>query len=269
MERKALIFMLMISLLFFGVSCFSQPPPDVPGKSITWHVLLIVIPNTAVTIKLNGKESVYAGSMTPQQIRDGIDSFIAYPYLAQFLTKGVVHIRPTIEITDNTISKVTVSDDNVYLYPSDIAPILKKYDGKKRFDSIMVYWLRGSMPSYGWGYSFGLTESGATYCTVTDAPTDIWQVPRQGEVFLHEWLHGVASYFRKQGYESQIPPKDADGGGAYGYHSSTVNGWCGYYADLMNGNVLVDGKRMGFTPAMWLSGTPVLYPAAPAKNAEK
>jgi hypothetical protein len=60
MERKALIFMLMISLLFFGVSCFSQPPPDVPGKSITWHVLLIVIPNTAVTIKLNGKESVYA-----------------------------------------------------------------------------------------------------------------------------------------------------------------------------------------------------------------
>ena len=269
MIRQIFSFMLIFLLLIAGVNCFPQSAPDSPRASITWHVLLIVIPNTMVKIMLNGKESGYAANMTPQQIKDGIDSFICYPYLVQALTKDVVHIRPTIEITGDTVAKVTVSGDNVYLYPSDISSILKKYDGKKRFDSIMVYLLRGKMPSYGWGYSFGLTDSGATYCTVTDADTDIWQVPKQGEVFLHEWLHGVASYFRKQGYESLIPPKDADGGGAYGYHSSPSNGWCGYYADLMNGNVMVSGKRMGITAAMWLSGTPVTSPSVPVSNQAK
>ena len=46
-----------------------------------------------------------------------------------------------------------------------------------------------------WGLAIGPSDwsNGATYCTVGNAPVDGWNEPRPGEVWLHEWLHGVCA----------------------------------------------------------------------------
>jgi len=71
----------------------------------------------------------------------------------------------------------------------------------------------------------------------------------KGEVWLHEWLHGVCNFFEIQGYK--MPAGDADGGDRHGYIRSPETGWTGYYRDLMNGRVIEDGKPRGIPPHAW------------------
>jgi hypothetical protein len=80
-----------------------------------------------------------------------------------------------------------------------------------------------------------------------------------GEVWLHEWLHGVCAFFASKGY--LMPDGDADGGARHGYNQSPVSGWTNYYRDLMSGNVLENSKRTGIPLDAWQS--------APLHAAEK
>ena len=49
-----------------------------------------------------------------------------------------------------------------------------------------------------------------------------------------------------------MPERDADGGELHGYVRSPTAGWTEYYRDLMNGNVLIDGKRFGIPSEAWV-----------------
>jgi hypothetical protein len=84
---------------------------------------------------------------------------------------------------------------------------------------------------------------------VTNAPSWAWNIPMIGEVWLHEWLHGVCRIYEEDGIP--MPRYDADGGGSHGYIQSKVTGWTDFYRDLMTGNVLEDGERKGITATAW------------------
>lgn len=90
----------------------------------------------------------------------------------------------------------------------------------------------------------------ATYATVANAPSFAWRIPMIGEVWLHEWLHGVCAYFRDFGH--LMPSGDADGGSRHGYVQSKTTGWTDYYRDLMNGGVLDEGRSTGIQSDGWL-----------------
>jgi hypothetical protein len=92
-------------------------------------------------------------------------------------------------------------------------------------------------------------SNGATYATVGNTESWIWQVPVVGEVWLHEWLHGVCAHFAGLGYV--MPDGDADGVARHGYIQSPVSGWTDYYRDLMTGNVLDAGKATGIPLDAW------------------
>jgi hypothetical protein len=75
-----------------------------------------------------------------------------------------------------------------------------------------------------------------------------------GEVWLHEWLHGVCRIFMEMGFA--MPQYDADGGGSHGYIQSETTGWTSYYRDLMTGRVVEDGQCLGITSEAWRSPRP-------------
>jgi len=78
-------------------------------------------------------------------------------------------------------------------------------------------------------------------------------VPTVGEIWLHEWLHGVCDYYSGKGY--RMPDGCADGGGRHGYMWSPSSGWAAYYRDLMTGRVQENGVSTGISPDMWRSGS--------------
>jgi len=89
----------------------------------------------------------------------------------------------------------------------------------------------------------------ATYATVANVQSEIWEIPVKGEVWLHEWLHGACSFFKSLGYT--MPDGDADGAERHGYIRSPVTGWTDYYRDLMNQDVLEEGTATGIPTAAW------------------
>lgn len=82
-----------------------------------------------------------------------------------------------------------------------------------------------------------------------------------GQVFIHEWLHGVCHFYKNLGWDTQISSGDADDGGRFGYADGTGND-LPYYEAMITGKVL-DKKQAGHplaaTPGIsntiWNSGT--------------
>ncbi len=146
--------------------------------------------------------------------------------------------------------------------PNDTRAELDRFAPRGSFDSIFVLWPQTNfatgraIPSGGWGFGMGATNetNGATYATVANTRREIWQLPRIGEVWLHEWLHGVCHHFRRRGYA--MPDGDADGADRHGYVHSPTNGWSDYYRDLMNGRVLEDGEPKGIATIAWEEPNP-------------
>jgi hypothetical protein len=109
------------------------------------------------------------------------------------------------------------------------------------------------IPSFGWGWGLQATSwsNGATYATVANAEDWVWQVPTVGEVWVHEWLHGVSPFYEGLGYPQ--PDGNADGGSGHGYDWSPTEGWAAYYRDLMTGQVWEPllGAYTGITSQAW------------------
>ncbi len=182
------------------------------------------------------------------------------PALARECSGGLVDITYTVRHITRPLTSLThMGGPNYWPSPQDVFPELSKY--APDYDSVFVLWPQSEMstgrqvPSGGWGLAIGPGHipGGGTYCSIANAADTNWDVPRVGEVWLHEWLHGVCDLYESKGYP--MPYANADGGGSHGYVRSPVTGWCRYYRDLMTGQVRENGRMTGITPEAWLSGT--------------
>jgi hypothetical protein len=125
------------------------------------------------------------------------------------------------------------------------------------YDSIFVFWPQNdsiagtSISCRGWGLGMGASDwsNGATYAVVANAPSSAWRREAPGEVWLHEWLHGVCPHFASKGHP--MPSGEADGAELHGYVRSPLKGWTEYYRELMTGNVLENGQRLGIPLTAW------------------
>ena len=196
--------------------------------------------------------------LSDAEIDDAIESFRHFPELVTELTQGLLLIEFEIVYTERTLTTLTGTGPGQYWpSPDDTRPELDRLAPPDRYDSMFVLWPQNSLgtgrsiPSAGWGLAIpaGPWSNWATYATVANARSTTWKVPRLGEVWLHEWLHGVCGFFAEQDYE--MPAGDADGGGRHGYAQSPVSGWTQYYRDLMTANVLENGRRLGIPLEAW------------------
>jgi hypothetical protein len=219
-----------------------------------WRALLIVYRRIDVALP-SGR---FAHSLGDAEIDAGVDSFRRLPALAARLSDGGAAVSDELAHAERPLGSLTPMGDGIFWpSPADTRTELDALAPGGAYQSVFVLWpqrdLAGgtSVPTGGWGLAIRATDwsNGATYATVANTDVETWARPVCGEVWLHEWLHGVCDHFSRRGHE--MPPGDADGGGRHGYRQSPVDGWCAYYRDLMTGRVEVAGRRLGIPPAAW------------------
>lgn len=226
----------------------------------TWKTVLLVYSTIDVRYPIGRWRSQrFAHELTPAEIEEASRSFRGFPLLVAELTDRRASVDYSIIHVDHPLRSVSpISWGGFWPSPDDVQAELQQHAPVGAVDSVFVLWpqsdfaRRRAIPSGGWGFGMGATATtnGATYATVANALPEVWRIPRVGEVWLHEWLHGVCHHFRVRGEE--MPDGDADGGGRHGYVQSPTTGWSEYYRDLMNARVRENGKLLGIASTAWL-----------------
>jgi hypothetical protein len=148
-----------------------------------------------------------------------------------------------------------------WVSPDDVRPELNQYAPPGAFDSIEIFWQASdpqtsqSIPSAGWGWGMGPSASanGSTYATVFNLSWWWTLDPCNGEVFLHEWLHGVTGFYMSLHFP--FPPGDLHGAEQAGYVQDPNGCWTTWLRDYMRGRVYVNGIPTGISKAAWDSGS--------------
>lgn len=221
---------------------------------ITWRALLLVYRS----IDLSGE---FRHRLDDREVAAGVESFRRFPALAAALTGGEVGVTFQVVQVDRPLTTLTPMGDGMrWPSPNDTRRELDRLAPPGAVDSLFVLWPQrdlatgAEVPTGGWGLAIRATEwsNGATYAAVANATEGVWSRPVAGEVWLHEWLHGVCDHFARRGFE--MPPGDADGGGRAGYEQTAAEGWTAYYRDLMTGRVRVEDRLTGIPPEAWRTG---------------
>lgn len=225
-----------------------------------WRTLLLVY--RGLDVKL-GRGQPFHHIATEQEIADAVDSFYGFPELVEELTSGEARVDDRILEIERPLSSLTRRGRNDWWpSPDDTRGELDRFAPQRKFDSVFIFWPQHdftggtSVPGNAWGLGMGASDwsNGTTYAAVANAPSARWKNEARGEVWLHEWLHGVCHFFANCGHA--MPERDADGAELHGYLRSPTRGWTEYYRDLMSGNVLQAGQRLGIPPR-WRSAAAI------------
>ena len=224
-----------------------------------WRSLLLIYGSIDVQLRDQwGSSQRFIHFLTDREVNDGVSSFQAFPALVEELTSLRASVRYDIQRVERCLTSLTHMSDGMYWpSPTDTREEMDRLAAPGSFESVFVLWPQrnlkdgNSVRSAGWGLGMAASawSNGATYAAVANTESWRWQVPMIGEVWLHEWLHGVCAFFAGQGY--RMPDGDADGGARHGYIQSQVSGWTDYYRDLMSGNVLDAGTSTGIPLEAW------------------
>jgi hypothetical protein len=225
-----------------------------------WKSLLLIYSRIEVGYREGKRSKRFAYALSEQELQDAIESFEQFPVLVEELTSGRACIEYQINPIERDLTSVTLIGQEMYWpSPDDTRQEIDRFAPPGRYDSIFILWPQRnlidgtSIQSAGWGLAIAASRwsNEATYAAVANSESWRWRVPMIGEVWLHEWLHGVCAFFTSKGY--LMPDGDADGGARHGYDQSALAGWTDYYRDLMTGNVREDGKRTGIPLDAWQS----------------
>lgn len=229
----------------------------------TWNALLLIYCSIDVRYRVGRwRRKHFVHQLSDAEVCEAEGSFRHFPSLVDELTNGRASVDYKIVHVQQTLRSVSaISWGGFWPAPKDVRAEIAQYAPRGAVDSVFVLWPQTNfvtgraIRSGGWGFGMGGSEDtkGATYATVANAPSEAWRRPRIGEVWLHEWLHGVCHHFAQRGHT--MPEGDADGGERHGYVQSPTTGWTDYYRDLMNGRVDERGTLKGVASSAWLEST--------------
>ncbi|MGI5939971.1 MAG: S-layer homology domain-containing protein [Thermoleophilia bacterium] len=239
---------------------------DPGAASSTWRVLMLVFQETDTDyLGEDGRWHHLTTSLTDSDIDAMLASFTG-PVAAAVRdwSAGAVQWDIDVKYAPRPVTHLSRPDANgeQWLDPGSIQDVIDGCCPDDVYDQIMVYWKSSDgstfIPSPGWGLALPYSPSqNWGYLTVTALPADWWNPSCAdiiSQVWIHEWLHCACSFYATKGYA--MPARDADGGELHGYveDQGGLPGWGAFYADLMQGRVLEDGRELGITREAWLSG---------------
>ena len=234
----------------------------------SWKVLVLVYRQTSLDFVGAGGETRHLEATMSPSMEALVLKTVPTPSLVANWSSGVAAQRQTVVYPPRPLTSLSPLGDGAYwVGPGDVAADLDVYAPPGTYDSVLVLWqpwdADDHVPSWGWGLglSAGPPSNGAAYATITVPPSDrsswITTMPFPGEVYLHEWLHGVIDYHHAHG--AQVP--DLHNTGYFGY-SSDDNSWRSWYSDLMQRHVPDPhgGAAVGIDYRVWQAGTPRQQP---------
>ena len=224
-----------------------------------WKALLLIYQELDVRLTTTDlRKRRFHHYLSADAIADAVDSFRGFPTLVRELTSGAATIEYELKTIVRPLTSLTQQSENEFWpSPDDTRAELDQCAPAGRHDSLFVLWPKHnfqnkmSVPGDAWGLAIGASSwsNDATYAAVANAPESAWRHEARGEVWLHEWLHGVCRCFAQRGFA--MPQRDADGAELHGYQRSPTAGWTDYYRDLMSGMVAENGRRVGIPLQAW------------------
>ena len=240
-------------------------PETVNLKTLTtWNVLFLVYQSIDVNYTDgSGVQKQFQMTIPKDEFTHAITSIYDFPSLSYNLSENNVYTRFDTIIINTPIQRLSpIGSLGYWLSPEDIKEDINTFAPVGRYDSIIAYWPGRNFQTgegvangyWGLGMMKNSASNGATFASIANAAIYWWgNPPRAGQVFLHEWLHGVCPFYSDKGF--RMPSGDADGGGMHGYSDDPKTGYSMYYHDLMTGKVGDSGVLTGITPAAWQSGS--------------
>lgn len=225
-----------------------------------WKMLVLVYRHTDVDyVDLDGQRKHLTATMPAEDARLMVESFrhlthrgVVYDYSGQ-----VGELEAEVVYVNRPLTTLTPIGDGYWPAPDDTRPEVNAYAPPGAYDSVLILWQAShpttdqSIPSPGWG--LGMWAYDITYATVFNLGW-IWPSGAcDGEVFLHEWLHGVTGFYMSLDFP--FPLVDLHGAGRKGYTTDEEGCWRSWLRDYMSGLVYEDGRRTGLTPEAWRSGS--------------
>lgn len=227
------------------------------GDPIVWRIMWLIMPKVEAKLKDN---STFTINMTDNDINKVTEMASRFENNIEKASNNQVDISVDVFVSKQTVSSLTVfSGNSYYVSPKDIPDDAKS--ASKEYDSVIAtvrlsgesctisndWWgLGGQIPSY-------------TYCVVQMLPGyDLsWyleandNVPYPEEVWVHEWVHCLDSFYNRLGYI--MPDENSE---KYGYKRDSkvgFNGYYKYYSDIFNNKVYdnINKKYIGITQDMW------------------
>ena len=157
-----------------------------------WRSLLLVYDAIDVQIRnWSGSRQRFIHSLTDSEVRDGVSSFQQFPTLVEELTSRRASVQYEIYRVERRLTSLTQMGEGMYWpSPTDTREEIDRLAPVGSCDSIFVLWPqnnlhdRSSVQSAGWGLGMGASawSNNATYATVGNAESWIWQIPIAGEV---------------------------------------------------------------------------------------
>lgn len=234
-----------------------------------WKSLLIIIKEVDALLD----SVLYKNTLTSTEITDAGAAVTLFPSVINSVTSGNATMKfPDKTIVIKKLTKISYVDTNDHskgVWPDSVNVFdALQLQGEKwewgQYDSVFVV---HPLPGGGWGLCDPAANRGSTYATINGKTG--WLLTCNGEVFLHEWLHGACGFFRQMDYtmpqklDTSVIPNvvriDADCAGVLGYSQDSSSCWKPYYVDLMTNNVVdktSGNKPMGGVPLdAWKRGT--------------
>ena len=242
-----------------------------------WKMLILIYPNTDTDyIDENGNPQHLTASMPAQDMENMKNSFLNLPH-----RKGVydysgqaAELEAHIVVVNRALNSLAPIGNGYWPSPDIVRPELNEHAPKGKYDSVIVFWQAShpvtgqSIPSIGWGLGYWPGETyanGMTYATVFNLSW-AWTVNNQscrGEVFLHEWLHGVTGFYMSKGvpfnYEDLHGAEEATAKD-YVTPFQQTGCWEVWLRDYMRGLVYENGVRKALVPEIsWHKGAVTTY----------
>lgn len=234
----------------------------------SWKVLVLVYQETNLDyVDASGAMHHLEATMSPS-MEALVLKTVPTPALVANWSSGVAAQSQTVVHSPRPLTSLSPLGNGAYwVGPGDVATELDLYAPTGAYDSVLVLWQPWDADDYvpSWGWGLGLSASphsnGAAYATITVPPSDRpWWVTTMdfpGEVYLHEWLHGVIDYHHAHG--AQVADLHNN---AYFDYADDDGSWRRWYSDLMQRHVRdpISGAADGIDYRVWQAGTPSRLP---------
>ena len=244
-----------------------------------WKLALLLYPNTAVTYRaLDGSSVSLTSAMTPDEIGVVQSAAQNMATLASQWSDGAVQLEVSVLPIDHPLTALTKRDANpavnsYAIAQTDITADLRALAPDGTYDSLIAVWKPWNeqgqaVPTDYWGLGTGPSadSDNSTFATLILGNAAVWGQPGlNGEVMMHEWLHGIVDYYHAMTGQAIPSPDDR---AADGYEPLTIaagGSQARFDHDILTAQVVnqATGEALGgITAAMWGSGSPRLRSSA-------
>jgi hypothetical protein len=246
--------------------------PEAPGayNGVTgdpWKMLILIYPDIDTDYIEGGVSKHLTASMPAADVtamrNDFMDNQPHRDHVYDY-SDHTGEMEAHVIVVDHPLTDLEPIGEGYWPSPAVTAADLDLYAPNGKYDSVIVFWQASdpdtgqSLPTYGWGLGYWPYDyaNGMTYATVFNIS---WVWPSDachGEVFLHEWLHGVTGFYMYHlGFPFNV--EDLHGAEEAGYTwDFTEDGcWDNWLRAYMRGLVYEDEQRKALVPATWQSGS--------------